>query len=334
MTSQRVLFIGGTGEISAAAAQLLRSRGAELWVMNRGLTTKRPSPAGTHHLRADIRDAAAVREALGTLEFDAVVNFFAFTPEHVRQDLELLADRTGHYVFISSASAYQKPPAQVPIVESAPLRNPFWPYSRDKIACEDVLVEAYRTQGLPVTIVRPSHTYDRTSLPFDGGWTVIDRMRRGQEVVVHGDGTSLWTITHADDFAPGLVGLLGDPRSFGETYHITNDRPVTWDQIYRELAAAAGVPEPRLVHVASEAIAAAAPDWGPRLVGDVSHSAVFDIAKIRALVPDFRPSIPFHVGARQIIDWYDAHPEAQVVDPQANAVFDWLVERYAPRPMR
>lgn len=331
MGHQRVLFIGGTGEISAGAARLLRARDAELWVLNRGLTSIRPLPAGSHQLTADVRDAEAVREAVGSLRFDAVVNFYAFAPEHVRQDLEIFAERTDHYLFISSASAYQKPPARWPITESTPLRNPYWEYSRDKIACEGVLMDAYRSSGLPVTIVRPSHTYDRTSLPFDGGWTVIDRMRRDLPVVVHGDGTSLWTITHTDDFAPGLVGLLGDPRTFGEAYHITSDEPVTWDTIYRELAKAAGVPEPKLVHVASEAIAAVRPDWGPRLVGDVSHTAVFDISKVQAIVPDFRPSIPFHQGAREIMAWYDATPEAQVVDPDANAAFDLLVSRYSPR---
>lgn len=331
--SKRVLFLGGTGEISAAAAQVVTARGDQLWVLNRGRTSKRATPAGVHRLQADLRDAAAVRSAIGDLEFDVVVNFFAFTTEHIEQDIDMFAGRIGHYVFISSASAYQKPPARPPVLESTPLRNPYWPYSRDKVACEELLNRAYRDSGFPMTIVRPSHTYDRTSMPFDGGWTVIDRMRRGAEIIVHGDGTSLWTITHADDFAPGLVGLLGHRHAIGDTFHITNENPITWDQIYRDLASAAGVEEPRLVHVASEAIAAAVPEWGPRLVGDVSHSAIFDNSKIRALVPDFAPRIPFHEGARQIIAWYEEHPEAQLVSAEDNRAFDWLAHQYRPRPL-
>jgi nucleoside-diphosphate-sugar epimerase len=229
-------------------------------------------------------------------------------------------------VFISSASVCQKPPARLPILESTPLRNPYWQYSRDKIACEELLTAAYRDQGFPITIVRPSHTYDRTKLPVTGGWTDIDRMRRGQPVVVHGDGTSLWTLTHHTDFAGAFVGLLGRQQAIGDSFTITSDEILTWNQIYQTLGAAAGV-EPVLVHVASETIAAADPELGPGLLGDKSHSAVFDNTKIKAVVPGWIATTPFVTGAREIIAWHDADPARQVVDPQRNAIWDALIER-------
>ncbi|HEX3791679.1 MAG TPA: NAD-dependent epimerase/dehydratase family protein [Pseudonocardiaceae bacterium] len=333
MTPVRVLFVGGTGIISSACCRRALSVGIELHVLNRGASTIRPVTAGTHEHRADIRDADAVRAALGDLDFDAVVNFVAFTPEHIQADLELFRGRTKQYVFISSASAYQTPPGRVPVLESTPLRNPVWRYSRQKIACEDVLVRAYREDGFPVTIVRPSHTYDRTAVPTVGGWTVVDRMRRGQEIVVHGDGTSLWTLTHHADFAVGFVGLLGNPLAIGESFHITSDEAPTWNQIIGTLADAAGVAEPRVVHVSSDAIAAADRDWGDALLGDMAHSMIFDNAKIRSVVPEFRPVIPFRQGAREIIEWYDADPARQRVDEKLSATMDRLVEAYRPRPL-
>jgi nucleoside-diphosphate-sugar epimerase len=235
-------------------------------------------------------------------------------------------------VFISSASAYQTPPARMPVVESTPLRNPYWRYSRDKIACEELLVGAYREEGFPVTIVRPSHTYDRTLVPFDGGWTVLGRMRQGREIVVHGDGTSLWTLTHHEDFARGFVPLLGHPRTLGEAFHITSDDAPTWDQIAASLAAAAGV-EARIVHVPSEAIAAADPAWGAGLLGDKAHSMVFDNTKLRRVVPGYLATIPFEQGAREIVAWHDEDPARQQIDPRLDAVMDKLVEAYRPRPV-
>src|SRR4051812_32148681 len=256
MTALKALFIGGTGEISAGCSHRAVEAGIELFVLNRGTTSIRPLPPEARRLRADVSDPAGVRAAIGDHEFDAVVNFLAFTPEHIQTDLELFAGRTGQYVFISSASAYQKPVARLPIAESTPLRNPVWPYSQAKIACEDLLLAAYREEGLPMTIVRPSHTYDRTQVPYDPGWTLVDRMRRGKEVVVHGDGTSLWTLTHVDDFAKAFVGLLGHPQAIGDAFHITSDEALTWNQIHEILAAAAGA-EARIVHVPSDAILAA-----------------------------------------------------------------------------
>src|SRR5215831_16125670 len=323
MGKLRVLFIGGSGVISSACAREAVGSGIELYVLNRGRSTTRPLPGGVRELRADVRSAASVRDAIEDLDFDSVVDFVAFTTEHVRQDIDMFADRTGQYVFISTASAYQKPPARVPVTESTPLRNPYWQYSRDKIACEDLLVAAYRDEGFPATIIRPSHTYDQTLVPFDGGWTVLGRMLAGKPVVVHGDGTSLWTLTHHDDFARAFVPLLGDPRTIGEAIHITSDDVLTWNQIAEAFAAALGVTA-RLVHVPSDAIAAADPVWGAGLLGDKAHSMVFDNAKLRAIVPGWRAVIPFEQGAREIVDWYLADPVRQVIDVSLDAVMDKL----------
>jgi nucleoside-diphosphate-sugar epimerase len=327
MADLRVLFIGGSGVISAACSQLAAELGIKLSVLNRGATHLRPLPPEATVLHGDIRDHLAAREALGDLEFDAVVDWVAFTPEHVQADIELFRGRTGQYVFISSASAYQTPPARVPVTESTPLRNPFWQYSRDKIACEDLLVEAYRQTGFPATIVRPSHTYDRTSIPFDGKWTALARMRAGREVVVHGDGTSLWTLTHSADFARGFVPLLGHPRTIGDAFHITSDDVLTWNQIAEALAAAAGVTA-RLVHVPSDAIAAADAAWGAGLLGDKAHSMVFDNSKLRSVVPGYRAEIPFEQGAREIVGWHDEDPARQRADARLDAVMDKLVAAY------
>ena len=326
----RVLFIGGSGIISSACSRLAAERDIDLFVLNRGRSQDRPLPAVVTVLRGDIRDPASVRAALGDREFDAVVDWVAFTPEHVRADIGLFRGRTGQYVFISSASAYQTPPARVPILESTPLRNPFLQYSRDKIACEELLREAYREEGFPATIVRPSHTYDKTLVPFEGGWTVLGRMLEGKPVVVHGDGTSLWTLTHHRDFAEGFVPLLGHPRTIGDVFHITSDDVLTWDQIAHTLAAALGV-SADIVHVPSDAIAAADPEWGAGLLGDKSHSLVFDNAKLRSVVPGYRAVIPFEYGAREIVTWYGEDPARQRTDARVDAVMDKLIGTYRPR---
>ncbi|AIZ44467.1 NAD-dependent dehydratase [Deinococcus radiopugnans] len=318
-----VLFIGGTGIISSACSERALAQGMELYLLNRG-ESSRPVPDGAKVLRGDIRDPESVRRALGDLEFDAVVDWVAFTPEHIETDLALFTGRTRQYVFISSASAYQKPLGHLPITESTPLHNPFWGYSRDKIACEERLTRAYREDGFPVTIVRPSHTYDRTLLPMDGGWTVVDRMRRGKPVIVHGDGTSLWTLTHHRDFAVGFVGLLGRPAVLGEAVQITGDEWLTWNQIFELVAGAAGV-KPQLVHVPSETIAAFAPAWGAGLLGDKAHSVIFDNSKIKRLVPEFRATIPYARGVREVLAWYDADPARQVVDEGLDRLMDEII---------
>jgi nucleoside-diphosphate-sugar epimerase len=327
MTGLRVLFIGGTGVISSACSERAVEAGLDLTVVNRGKTSLRPLPPQAKVITADVDDPSALAELAGQ-DFDVVVDWIAFTPDQVRARTDALRGHVGQYVFISSASAYQTPPARLPITESTPLRNPFWQYSRNKIACEDLLTGLYRDEGYPITIVRPSHTYDRTLVPFDGGWTIVERMRRGQPVVVHGDGTSLWTLTHHRDFARGLVPLLGHPRTLGDAFQITSDDVLTWDQILSALATAAGT-TPRIVHVPSEAIAAVHPGWGAGLLGDKTHSAVFDNSKLRSVVPDFVATIPFEAGAREIIAWYDEDPTRRRVDPAIDEAMTTLTTRYA-----
>jgi nucleoside-diphosphate-sugar epimerase len=329
MTSLSVLFVGGSGKISSACVVRAIESGFDVSVLNRNQTSIRPLPKEVTRLTADIHDVAAVRNALGQRHFDVVADFTIRDPAQAAMDIDVFADRTGQFVFISSASVYQKPVARLPITESTPLVNPYWEYSRKKIACEERLVQAHRDHGFPVTIVRPSHTYDRTGLPFDGGWTVVDRMRHGRPVVVHGDGTSLWVMTHHDDFARAFVRLLANPLTIGDTFHITSDEVLTWDQIHRIVARAAGVAEPQLVHVASETIAKVLPAWGPSLLGDKAHSVIFDNSKVRQLAPGWTATIPFADGAREMIDWLDAQPGGQLVDETVDKAFDVLVEQYS-----
>jgi len=318
----RVLFIGGTGIISSGCARRLVERSdVKLSFMLRGQST-REVPKGVEIIKGDVRDPASVRQALGDRKFDSVVEWVAFTTAHVQADIDFFQGRTGQYVFISSASAYQTPPARLPVTESTPLKNPFWQYSRDKIACEELLVRAYREANFPATIVRPSHTYDVRSLPMQGGWTAIDRMRRGKPVVVHGDGTSLWVLTHHDDFAKGFNGHLGNPHTLGEAFHITSDELLSWNQIHELLAAAAGT-EAKLVHVPSDVINRFDPHWGAGLLGDKTHSMIFDNTKIKSVVPEFSATIPYAQGAREIIAWYDADAARRTVD----AEFDTLTDR-------
>jgi nucleoside-diphosphate-sugar epimerase len=329
MPGLRVLFIGGTGIISSACSRLAVERGIELSVLNRGQSADRPLPPEATVLRGDARDPASVRDALGGRDFDAVVDWVAYTPGHVRADIGTFRGRAGQYVFISSASAYQTPPSRVPVTESTPLRNPYLQYSRDKIACEELLRAAYRDEGFPATIVRPSHTYDKTNVPLHGGWTALARMRQGKPVIVHGDGTSLWTLTHHEDFAQGFVPLLGHPRTLGDSFQITSDDVLTWDQITHALAAAAGA-EADIVHVPSDVIAAADPVWGATLLGDKAHSMVFDNAKLRGVVPGYRAVIPFEQGAREIVAWYDEDRSRQRIDAGVDAVSDKLAEAWRP----
>jgi nucleoside-diphosphate-sugar epimerase len=322
----KVLFIGGTGIISSACSRLALERGMELYLLNRGQSL-RPVPPGARVLHGDIRDPASRRAALGERTFDAVVDWVAYTLPHVEADLELFAGRTGQYVFISSASAYQTPPAALPVTESTVLANPFWQYSRDKIACEERLFRAYREERFPLTVVRPSHTYDCTLLPVPGGWTTVDRMLRGQRVIVHGDGTSIWTLTHHADFAKGFVGLLGNPHALGEAVQITSDEWLTWNQIF-EIVARAAETEARMAHIPSELIAAFDPEWGANLLGDKSHSMIFDNTKIKRLVPDFSAVIPFARGAEEILAWYNADAARRQIDPQFNQLCDRVLAAY------
>ncbi|HEX3615915.1 MAG TPA: SDR family oxidoreductase [Solirubrobacteraceae bacterium] len=321
----RILFIGGTGTISSACVRLAHARGIDVSIINRGVSDLRDLPSDVETLVADAQQIEQLSGALAGRSFDVVADFRAFTPAEVQERLDLLRGRVGQYVFISSATVYQKPPALLPIVESTPMFNPDWRYASDKILSEDLLNAAYRDEHYPVTIVRPSHTYDQRTPPVYGGWTQIDRMRRGRPVIVHGDGTSLWTLTHSSDFAVGFLGLLGDPRTLGHAFHITSDEVFTWNQIYEMLATAAGAPQPELVHLPSEAIAKADRAWGDALLGDMAHSLVFDNTKIKRLVPDFTTRTSFAAATREIITWFDADPTRQRVDERFNSVVEALL---------
>jgi nucleoside-diphosphate-sugar epimerase len=322
--AKNILFVGGTGIISSACSPLVVENGNNLFLLNRGEST-RPVPSGAEVIRADIRrDPSALELAVRQHHIDVVVEWIAFVPEDIQRDIEACVGQVAQYVFISSASAYQKPIKDLPITEETPLENPFWEYSRNKIACEKLLLRAYREQGFPVTIVRPSHTYDQTLLPFHGGWTIVDRMRRGTPVIVHGDGTSLWVLTHHRDFAVGFVGLLGNTAAIGEAFQITSDELLTWNAIFAQVAEVAGA-ELKAVHIPSDAIAKYDERWGASLLGDKAHSVIFDNSKIRRLVPGFNPQIPFSKGSREIVAWYDANPQFGVVDEETNRMHDRII---------
>ena len=326
----KVLFIGGTGLISSACTQLAVERGVDLFLLNRGSHPDRTF--GATPIIADLRDEAAVERALAGNRFDAVVDWIAFTPDDIERDLRLFRALTDQFVFISSASAYRKPLVDWLIREDSPLANPFWDYARDKIACEERLMRAFRDDGFPVTIVRPSLTYGDTQVPLAvNSWarpyTAIARMRRGRPLIVPGDGTSLWTITHNSDFAKAFVGLLGRPQAIGQAVNIMSDEVLTWDEIYRQVAAAAGV-EARIVHIASDFIAECLPEMTGTLLGDKAVSAVFDTTKIKRFVPDFRATTPFAEGIRRTLAWFDADPARQQVDSEMDDRWERLLAAY------
>jgi nucleoside-diphosphate-sugar epimerase len=326
----RVLFIGGTGIISSACSELALERGIELYLLCRG-KSPRPIPKGAKVLNGDVRDPKSALAALGKLEFDAVADFISFVPEHIQAARELFAARTRQFLFISSASAYKKPVDNWPLTESTPLHNPHWQYSRNKIACEDLLLKAYRENGFPATLVRPSHTYDKTLLPLDPyqcGYTVLRRLQQGKPVIVHGDGTSLWVLTHHRDFAKGFIGLLGNQKAVGEAFHITSDEVLTWNEIIGLLARASGC-QPHIVHVPSAVIAKEHPDWGAGLLGDKAHSVIFDNTKIKRFVPGFTCTIPFAQGAQEIVDFYAQNPKFEPLNPTVDQLMDRLAERFA-----
>jgi nucleoside-diphosphate-sugar epimerase len=329
----KALFLGGTGLISSACAERALAIGWDLSLINRGVSTKYPIPHGARLLQADVHgDPATLQALLRGQTFDTVVDWLAFTPEDIQRDLALFRDRTRQFIFISSASAYQKPPAHYRITEETPLENPYWDYSRNKIACEACLMREYRERRFPVTIVRPSLTYGPSQIPLCvGSWqhpyTVIDRMKRGKPIIVPGDGTSLWTVTWNEDFAKGFCGLMGLEKAVGEAFHITSDEVLTWDQIYLETGRAAGV-EPDLVHISSDLIAAHDPEMTGTLLGDKIRSVVFDNRKIKAYVPDFSAKVPWSEGVRLAIAWHEADPARCSVDDDANHKWDALVAAY------
>jgi nucleoside-diphosphate-sugar epimerase len=327
----KALFIGGTGLISSAVSKLAVEKGIELYLLNRG-TRGGFVPDGAKLITADITDRKSVSEALKGYEFDVVVDWIAFVQKQVEADIELFRDRTSQYIFISSASVYQKPVTYHIINESTPLANPYWKYSQDKITCEDRLMGEYRGSGFPVTIVRPTLTYGPTMIPFsvsswDRPWTLVDRMLRGKKIVVQGDGTSFFTITHNTDFAKGFVGLMGNIHSIGHAFHITSDEALTWDQAALAIGKAAGV-TPEIIHIPSDFIAAFNPDERGGLTGDKSQCAIFDNSKIKAFVPGFCATMPFSEGVKQSVEWFCKNPEAQTIDEEFNSGLDRIISAY------
>lgn len=328
----KALFIGGTGTISSAISRKLLEERHELWLINRG-TRNDALPPGAHIIQADIGDEADVARKLEGLEFDVVADFIAFTPEHLERDHRLFAGRTRQFIYISSASAYQKPLSDYRINEGTPLANPYWEYSRNKISGEELLMKWYREDGFPVTIVRPSHTYSERSVPLgvhgpNGSYQVVKRMLEGKKVIIQGDGTSLWTMTFNSDFANGFVGLMGNIHAIGEAVQITGDETLTWNQIYQTIADALGV-ELHACHVSSEFLAAASPvEWDLRgsLLGDKANSVVFDNAKLKRLVPGYTATVRFDQGVRMALDYVLSHPECQKEDPAFDRWCDSVVE--------
>jgi nucleoside-diphosphate-sugar epimerase len=326
-----VLFIGGTGIISSACSRLAVQRGIRLTLLTRGQRAGE-TVEGAEIVKADINDASGVTRALHGRRFDVIVNWIAFTPADIERDLKLFRGRTTQYIFISSASAYQKPGTSYLITESTPLANPHWDYSRNKIACEERLLRAYREEGFPITIVRPSLTYGENLIPlvinsWERSYTVVDRMLKAKKVIVPGDGSSLWVITHDTDFAQGFTGLLGHEQATGHAFHITTDEVLTWDQLYRTVAAAVGV-EPCIVHIPSDFMVACLPEMEGTLIGDKSVSVVFDNSKIKRFVPDYVATTRFAQGIRRSLAWFDADPERKLIDSRENATWDKLIDSY------
>ncbi len=323
----RVLFIGGTGLISSACSKAVLAGGDELWLLNRGRHAD--PPAGAKLLQGDAHDDRELARLVDGKDWDVVVDWVAYVPADVARDLGAFHGNTGQYIFISSASAYQKPPAHWLVTESTPLSNPHWQYSRDKIACERLLEEA---DDFPWTVVRPSLTYGPSQIPVCvGSWgkpyTLVERIRRGAPILVPGDGTAIWTITHNTDFASGLLGLMGRSEALGEAFHITSGEALTWDQIYTLLADACGA-RANILHVPTDALIAANPAEEGNLCGDKVHCTVFDNSKLRRLVPGFRAQVPFAKGIRETVTWLDAHPDHQGIDEEANSGWDRLAAIY------
>ncbi len=324
----KVLFIGGTGNISTSVSRLCIERGVDLYLLNR--RTRKVSIPNAKTISGDIAREDKLKTDLASHQWDAVVDWIAFTVQDVERDIRLFNGKTKQFIFISSASAYQKPLSHPIVTESTPLANPFWQYSRDKIACEERLNRAYREEGFPATIVRPSLTYD-TVIPLPiGGWTeytAVDRMKKGKKVIIHGDGTSLWTVTHAEDFAKGFVGLIGHQQSIGQSFHITSDEILTWNQIYQAVADAAGC-ELKAVHIASDLLAKHDPSLVGSLIGDKAVSVVFDNSKIKRFVPDYCATIPFSQGIRRTLAWFEAEPARMIVRAETNTLMDTILDLY------
>lgn len=327
----KALFIGGTGVISNAASKLAVERGWDLALLNRG-TRGEWTPEGAEAIRADIRNPGEAEKALAGREFDVVADWIGYLPEHVEADIRLFSGRAGQYIFVSTAAAYQKPPPRYAIDESSPPGNPHWQYARDKIACEELLNRAFRESGFPVTIVRPSLTYGLGSIPYamncrSRPYTLVDRLRKRKKVIVPGDGTSLWTITHSADFAQGFIGLMGSRQAIGQAFNVMSDEVLDWNRILAAIADAAGV-EACAVHIASEYIVGMEPQLRGTLLGDKSQSAVFDCSRLKRLVPGFAAAIPYAEGIRQSVEYCDSRPERRLVDEEYDAMLDRILDSY------
>lgn len=327
----KALFIGGTGTISAAITELAPKHGFDLYLLNRG-NKMELVPDGVQVIRADVRDEVQTSEKLNGMEFDVVADFIAFDVEAIKRDLRLFKGRTRQFIFISSASAYQKPLSSPFITESTPLFNPFWQYSRNKISCEEYLLKEYRENGFPITIVRPSHTYGDFQVPLaihgkNGSFSVLDRILKGKKVIIHGDGSSLWTLTHNSDFAKAFVGLMGNSHAIGEAVQITSDESLTWNQIY-EIIGSALHAKPRIVHIPSDILAKAYPELTGGLLGDKSHTVIFDNSKIKRLVPDFTATLRFDQGVRKSLKYIFSHKDLQLPDPEFDTWTDRMIEAY------
>lgn len=324
----KILFIGGTGNISTACSRLAINKSWDLYLMTRGNSSHVLD--GAHILKADINDNDKVNKLLQDHYFDAVVNWVAFDPSDIERDYKLFKDKTDQYIFISSASCYQKPLSHPVITESTPLANPFWDYSRLKISCEDNLMTLYRLKGFPVTIVRPSLTYE-TVIPVPiGGWTeytIIDRIKKGKKIIIHGDGSSLWTITHASDFAIGLIGLIGHQQAIGQSFHITSDEILTWNQIYEAVALTAGK-KAESVYIPSDYLGTFDEHLRGSLLGDKSVSTIFDNSKIRRFVPEFNPVIRFKDGIRNTVKWFEEDPKRMIISDKTNHFMDKIINAY------
>jgi nucleoside-diphosphate-sugar epimerase len=327
----KVLFIGGTGNISTSVSKLCVENGIDLYLLNRGF--RGVEVPGAKFIRGDISYIEQLVPVLKDYKWDAVVNWIAFTENDVERDINLFKGKTKQYFFISSASVYQKPPVHPVITESTPLYNPFWEYSRNKIACEERLNRAYREDNFPVIIVRPSLTYDTVFPVALGGWTeynIINRLKKGEKIIIHGDGASLWTITHAEDFAKGFVGLIGHQQATGHSFHITSDEILTWNQIYQAVADAVGV-EPNIIHIPSDFICRIDETQIGNLLGDKALSVIFDNSKIKMFVPDFKAVIPFNQGIKRTLAWFDADPKRQVISKKTDDMLDKIIKEYEKR---
>lgn len=322
----KVLFIGGTGVISTEVSKLCINQGYDLYLLNRGKSI-RPLPEGAKHVNIDYRNFDAMKNFLADEKFDSVVDWIAFTEDQIKHAHNLFRGKTDQFIFISSASAYQKPLPEGPITERTPLGNPFWEYSRNKIKCENYLMHVYKDEGFPVTICRPSHTYDHTKIPFNGDYSFLDRIIKGKEIIIHNDGNSKWTLTNSKDFAKGFIGLLGNPKTIGEAYHITSDDTLTWNEIAETIANNLGA-KLNAVHIPGEFIKKMNDDWGDGILGDKAYNGVFDNSKIKALVPGFKAEITFNEGIKEVIKFYEDHPNLRTIDHDYNHKVDAIIENF------